>query len=84
MIYWPLASSGSWGVIPNDVELKPYDEILRQLKIQSVFGGGGNVYILLAAVFREGYRFVKTKTVCFKWVCFIIIIYTYYLKNLLS
>lgn len=40
MIYWPLASSGSWGVIPNDVELKPYDEILRQLKIQSVFGIG--------------------------------------------
>lgn len=35
-----LASLWSWGVIPNDVELKPYDEILRQLKIQSVFGIG--------------------------------------------
>ena len=37
-----------------------------QLKIQNLFGGGGNVYILHAVVFREGYRFVKTQTVCFK------------------
>ena len=36
-----------------------------------MFGSGGNVYILLAVIFREGYRLVKTQTVCFKWLCFI-------------